>query len=252
MAGPSWLPYIFAAVMLAVAAYCVSRLVFARLRWRATEVDSDSVHIVMGVAMAGMLVSRLHVLPAPAWEAVFAVSAAWFAWQAARAFRGHPAGAWRCPYPVPHLLESGAMLYMLLAVTVASHASATAGMGAMAGGAVRFPVLGLGLALCMIGYAVWVTDRIAPLTAARSGIPAVAGAAGPGSTGAACGPAAARTRAPADAGETAGQPGSPGARGSAAAAGRKAGPGQLLAPGCAAACKIAMGVTMGYVLIIML
>lgn len=78
MAGPSWLADTFAATMLVVAGYCASRLVISRLWRRQTELDGDGIHVVMGVAMAGMLVARLNPLPAPVWEAGFAVTAAWF------------------------------------------------------------------------------------------------------------------------------------------------------------------------------
>jgi hypothetical protein len=130
------------------------------------------------------------------------------------------------------------MLYMLLAVTVASHGgSAMAGMSSMSGGTARFPVLGFGLALCMFGYVVWVVDRIriAPLTAAGAGVPAAAAAAA-GGAGLVPG-----------AGLAAGDGASPLGAGCGPTA-----PTRLLAPVCAAACKIAMGVTMGYMLITML
>ena len=79
MAGPSWLAATFAAVMIVTAIYCASRLAASR-RWRrATEVDADAVHAVMGAAMAGMLLPRLNPLPDSVWEAVFGVAAAWFA-----------------------------------------------------------------------------------------------------------------------------------------------------------------------------
>ena len=60
MGRPGWLTVIFAAAMIAVAAYCAGRLVVARWRRRPTDVDSDGMHVVMGVAMAGMLVTGLR------------------------------------------------------------------------------------------------------------------------------------------------------------------------------------------------
>ena len=113
MAAPAWLTGIFAALMLTVAVYCVGRLVAAR-RWRRpTEVDTDVGHVLMGVAMAGMLVARLRVLPAAAWEAVLAVGAAWFACAAncGPAAAPRPARGAACTR-LPHLVECAAMLYM--------------------------------------------------------------------------------------------------------------------------------------------
>ena len=134
MGGPAWLTDIFAGVMITVAAYCASRLVVARWWRRPTDVDSDGVHVVMGVAMAGMLVAGLRFGPAGLWEAVFAAAAGWFGWRFVRVRRGAPLSQWRCPQPVPHLVECGAMLYMYLAVPAVAVAAkgAAGGMGTMA------------------------------------------------------------------------------------------------------------------------
>src|SRR5439155_13478769 len=71
MGGPTWLTAIFAAASLAVAIYCAARLVAARRWHRPTEVDTDGAHVIMGVAMAGMLLSGLRTLPSANWEVVF-------------------------------------------------------------------------------------------------------------------------------------------------------------------------------------
>ena len=87
--------------MVTVAVYCAGRLAAAR-RWRRpTEVDTDAGHVLMGLAMTGMLVARLRILPAAAWEAVFVLGAAWFAWRLLRSGRRPPATAWRCLHPAP-------------------------------------------------------------------------------------------------------------------------------------------------------
>jgi hypothetical protein len=243
MGGPAWLTDIFAAVMITVAAYCTSRLVVAR-RWRRpTDVDADGAHVVMGVAMAGMLVTGLRFGPAGLWEAVFAVAAGWFGWRFVRVRRGAPLSQWRCPQPGPHLVECGAMLYMYLAVPAVAVAakSEAGGMGVPAGGA-RFSVLALALALFMLGWVASVADRLTP----RSPAPAVAVPvasvplpAGPRESGAlmtATAPDSAGNAVPAGCGGSPG--GSPGEK--------------YLAPRCAAMCKIAMGLTMGYMLILLL
>ena len=85
MAGPTWLAGTFAAVMIATAAYSASRLAVSRRRGQATEFDADTLHTVMGAAMAGMLVPRLNVLPNGVLVAVFSIGAAWFGWHALRA-----------------------------------------------------------------------------------------------------------------------------------------------------------------------
>ena len=188
MSGPAWLTDIFAAVMITVAAYCASRLVVARWWRRPTDVDSDGVHVVMGVAMAGMLVTGLRFLPVGFWEAVFAAAAGWFGWRFVRVRRGAPLSQWRCPQPVPHLVECGAMLYMYLAVPAVAVAAkrAAGGMGGMSVTGSRFSVLALVLALFMLGYVAWVGDRLtarAPALAVAVPAVAVAVASGPQESG---------------------------------------------------------------------
>ena len=247
MSGPAWLTDIFAAVMITVAAYCASRLVVARWWRRPTDVDSDGVHVVMGVAMAGMLVTGLRFLPVGIWEAVFAAAAGWFGWRFVRVRRGAPLSQWRCPQPVPHLVECGAMLYMYLAVPAVAVAarSAAGGMGGMSVTGSRFSVLALVLALFMLGYVAWVGDRLtarAPALAAAVPAVAVAVASGPQESG---------TLMTATGPEPAGAASSGGCAGADPRAPESRGR-PYLAPRCAAMCKIAMGITMGYMLILML
>ena len=247
MAGPSWLADALAAAMIVIAIYCASRLAVSRLRHRPTEADADALHVVMGVAMAGMLVPRPSPLPSSAWEAVFGAAAAWFAWQAARAARGIPAGRSRCPYPVPHMVESAAMLYMLLAMPghrPPSPGTAMPGMSGSAGAGGSFPVLAVVLALFMLGYVLWTTDRLAALARPRTAIPA---------------PSAARdhARVPVASGALPAvspndSPDAPGVSSPAGTAHEHPADRPMLAPRLAACYKIAMGITMGYMLITML
>jgi len=156
--------------MLSVAAYCVSRLICARPRGRATERDVDTAHGAEGVAMAGMLVPSLGLLPGVMWKAAFAAAAGWFASRAIRARRRDGA---RTPPPghyLPHLMESGAMLYMLAAVPAARAAGVTtAGMGGPGGGG--FGAGAFVFALFLLGYAVWTADRFTALRAPAPGPP---------------------------------------------------------------------------------
>ena len=217
MGGPFWLSAIFAAMMLTVAVYCAGRLVAAR-RWRRpTELDTDGAHVVMGVAMAGMLVSSLRTpVPNGLWEAVFAVGAVWFGGQALRARKVTDASPWRCRHASPHLVECVAMLYvfLLLPTSAAAVRNTAAGMGAMplSPAASRFSFLALLMALFLLGYAVVLGDRLTVPAAGPSG-----GAAG---LSGGC---------------------------TVAGFGRPS-----LAPRCGVLCKMAMGVTMGYMLILAL
>jgi hypothetical protein len=221
MGGPGWLSCCFAAVMLTVAVYCAGRLLAARWWRRPTELDTDGAHVVMGVAMAGMLVSGLRTLPAGMWAGVFAAGAAWFGWLTLKARRAATATSpWRCLHAAPHLVECAAMVYMFLLLPTSASASASAaaavkgaaaGMNAMtvSPNESRLSFLPLLLALFLLGYVVWLGDRLTgPAPAPASG--AFSGVAGYGQ--------------------------SP----------------QKLAPRCAVLCKIAMGITMGYMLVLML
>jgi uncharacterized protein DUF5134 len=209
MAGPGWLTGLLAAVMLTVAAYNATRLA-AATRWgRAAELDADGVHVVMGVAMAGLLTPGLSFAPARLWQAIFTAAGAWFAWQFLRIRRGAQFGPWRCPHPLPHLIECAAMVLMLalpaaVASTGATAATGMSGMSAVTGPAARFSPLTLLLALFMVGYVMWLANHLTALApASTTGTDTTTGTA-------------------------------------------------YLAPRCAACCKIAMGITMGYMLIMML
>ena len=81
MTGPGWLDGIFAALMMLVALCCAGRIAIGRLRDRATELDADGLHVLMGVAMAGMFQPQLNPLPGFVWRAVFVA-----------ALRGSPGG----------------------------------------------------------------------------------------------------------------------------------------------------------------
>jgi Domain of unknown function (DUF5134) len=213
MSGPGWLAGALAGLMIAIAVYCASRLAVSRLHGKGTEHDADGLHVLMGVAMAGMLQPRLTAVPVTAWSAVFAAGAAWFTWQAIRA-RSRGTASPRCAHPVPHAIESAAMVYMLLPIGSwrPGHRLGMA-MPAMSQGATMGnPAITLILALFMLGYVLWALDRLAvPAAASIPGQPAPASLAHHH------------------------QPGAP-----------------ALAPRAAACYKIAMAITMGYMLVMML
>src|SRR5271157_4656164 len=81
MSNPGWVDGIFAGLMLIVAANSVGRLVAARAWSRPIHRDVDVAHVLMGTAMAGMLVADLNALPTGVWEIVFSALAVWFVWR---------------------------------------------------------------------------------------------------------------------------------------------------------------------------
>jgi len=222
MGGPAWLTAIFAAASLAVAVYCAGRLVVARRGHRPTELDTDGAHVIMGVAMAGMLVSGLRTLPSAIWEVVFAAAAMWFGYRMLQARRGAQSSPWRSSHPLPHLVECAAMVFMFLILPAAAGAATSSVSMTMTATESRFSFLTLPLAVYLFGYVVWLGDRVT-LHA----------------------PALALATAPASAGPRPGY-----GSGSGSPSPERAHP--YLAPRCAAICKITMGITMGYMLILML
>lgn len=189
MAGPAWLADSFAAVMLLTALYCAARLVLAWTQRRPTERDVDLKHVLMGVAMAGMLAPRTVPLPssaqpggalwAGAWSLVFGLATVWFAGRIALSYRAtgrlRPVGS----HHLPHLIMSGTMVYMLAAVArpgqlPGASVAAGANVAAGAGASVHFPLLALILAQFMVGYVMWTADRLPALARVRAWRPAPA------------------------------------------------------------------------------
>jgi Domain of unknown function (DUF5134) len=266
---PSWILDIFAAIMLVVAAVSAARLVAARPRQQGTHraalADIDVAHLLMAIAMAGTLTASLQTLPNGAWSVIFSVMTAWFAYRVIRDAQVSGVRALAGGHCAPHLIHAAAMLYMFMAFTApAAHGSG--GMAGMSGmGTLSLPFLAFAFALLLIGYSIWDLDQLsgpgasghyslvvirpAPTGAVLAGVATPAGAgsgsaalAAPASSqlgsAVATWPAVADQAMPADA-AVASSP--------AHAAGRG-----VLAPWVATSCRIAMGVTMAFMLLIMI
>ena len=135
MSGPTWLANFFAAVMLLVALYSAGRLL-ASWRWsRPTHADIDVTHILMGVSMAGMLVSAINPIPSAVCEVVFVAVALWFVWKclefvARRGVKGRDEDhVHHLSHYVTHVVMAFAMLYMYLAASRSTGSSPGGGMG---------------------------------------------------------------------------------------------------------------------------
>jgi hypothetical protein len=266
---PAWVLGALAALMLAVAAISAARVALSA-PWRrdASIADTDVAHLLMAIAMAGMLAPSLGTLPGTAWEAVFALLAAWFAGRVARDARRNGHHALAGGHCAPHLVHSASMLYMSLAAAVPAAVSTartggmppgTGGMPEGAGSAamtLSLPALAFLFAFVLVGYAVWDLDQLSGrryATAARVSF-AGAGPAGappavdmPNATsvdGAAyAGARAARVEDADAAVDRDGRGGVPRTRGAA---------GFILSPAVTVGCRVAMGVTMAFMLLIAL
>ena len=220
----------------------------------------------MAIAMAGMLTARLQTLPNGAWSVVFGVLTAWFGYRVTRDAQVSGVRALAGGHCAPHLVHAGAMLYMFVALT----APAAHGSGGMAawrrnGGMGTLQPAGPGVRV-RAG-----ADRLqrlgsGPDLRSRAGghySLAVARRRRPRRYWSACGPGPRPVRGPAavpSRGRQCSRGG--GRRGhgqTGVAAGRVVrdpgeltGTGPVLVPWVATACRIAMGVTMAFMLLIMI
>ena len=256
MGVPAWILGIFATVMLLVAEASAGQLVAARAWTRRGGAGADIAvsSLLTGIAVAGILVPRLGTLPNAGWEVVFAVMTAWFTWCLWRESRGHGAAAVADGHYAPYLVHSAAMLYVFAALAGPSGVgsgmsmSGTGGMSAIAGGpsgggpTLQAPTLALIFALLLVAFTVHDLDRPAGVDsyvhgAARPFVPA-----GSALAAAAAGSVARRRPNTADAAESAQRDDS-----AAHIAERL-----LLSPGAAKAGRVMTGVTMAFMLIIMI
>ena len=172
MAGPSWLRWVLAAGFLAVAGYCVVRLVAAHRvpgHYRGCHRALDVAHLVMGLGMAVMCSPIGGPVPAVGWQTAFLLIAAWFlgtSWQHRRSPTesiGWHGGA------LHHAAAATAMLYMLTAMPDGHHMS-VAWMSAMPP---PTGLLGWLFAAYFACYAVLLISRMRTAAAVDPPVPAI-------------------------------------------------------------------------------
>lgn len=163
MAFPTWVGYVFAVVLMVVGVYCLGRLVAGVSTGRRSHYGVNLGHVLMAVAMVGMLVPRWSVLSIGLWEAAFGVMAVWFAALAVRtvATRGvgslvTVAGSHFRHYLI-HAVMACAMLYMYwLGMPLTMHGSMEMGAATGAGD----PAITLFLLLTLLGSVAWQLNGI--------------------------------------------------------------------------------------------
>lgn len=179
MSDPTWILDFFASVMLAVSAYCATRLAVVRRLHRTLHGDVNVAHVVMGVAMAGMLAPALNLLGNTAWEVLFAGLAAWFTAKSAlfiarHGLRGrssdHTHGV---SHYLTHLVMSCAMLYMYLGGVSITTAHATGMVMAPPAGTADLVALPLFFIVVLAATAVADVDALGRFSPVR--VAAVAG-----------------------------------------------------------------------------
>ncbi len=174
MSGPDGLNDCFAGVMVAVALYSLGRLVAARAWSKSTHVDVDVAHVLMGSAMAGMLVSAISFIPSGVWEVVFTALTGWFVWRSYQFVSDHGVEGrdvdhvHHLSHWVTHVVMALAMLYMYLAV-----GTPTTGFGggmAMAGpNGTTTDFVGIPLLFLLVLFAsgIWELDGIGRFSPSR-------------------------------------------------------------------------------------
>jgi hypothetical protein len=181
MIGPTWLAAILGVIMIAAAVSAIARIIIAARTRTATDYEVDSHNVLMGVSMAGMLIPGLLIVTAGAstvaWIVVWVIVTIWFAVSVIRDAVRHTGDRFT-GHHLPHLVMSGAMIYMLAAPGVggASMSGSMSGMSAMgAGSSLPLPTLDYAILIFMIGYAVLVIDRLPKIATVGSGDLAIVG-----------------------------------------------------------------------------
>lgn len=152
MGTPSWLYYLFAVIMLAVAAYgSVLLLVSVPMR-QVSGRDVDIAHIFMGVSMAGMFVTDWAFGPSGFWELVFAILLVWFV---VRSLQSVQRFGLHLPHEGIHAAMSFAMLLMYW-YPMGSTPGSSMSMAMSSSSAAKLdPGLGLLLALAFFASAIF-------------------------------------------------------------------------------------------------
>lgn len=197
MMSPVWLLDALAGLMLVVAAVSATRLASARLPtirvWMAeptgfrsspcgsSGADTDVAYVLMCIAMAGMLVASLKTLQLQTWVVIFGLLTVWFACCLVGdikagglplVVRGHRAA---------HLLHCAAMVYMVAAVTP-SDSMELAGMCGGLAQSPRFTTLALVFGFVLVWHTVWDLLGQPSLRRYSLGVAPLAGAAPAGDT----------------------------------------------------------------------
>jgi Domain of unknown function (DUF5134) len=175
VAGPGWLNDIFAGVMVAVAVYSLGRIV-AATRWsRPTHSDVDVAHVLMGSAMAGMLVTALVPVQRDLGEPVFAALALWFVWRCYRFVTEHGVEGrdedhvHHLSHYLTHLVMAGSMVYMYLAAgPSATRSGRSMAMGSATGTTTDFVGIPLLFILVLFASGIWELDGIERFAPDRS------------------------------------------------------------------------------------
>ena len=167
MNAPNWLTALVSTLMIFVAGYSAWRLAISKAWGRATDHESDVLHLAVGVAAAGLIAKWAHTLPRSVWTVLFVAGGVYFAVRTYRSWSDRVAR----PRLVAHTACCAILVYMFLAgVAPTTLSGSTAGEYTMAGmegmiadSTITYPAIGLIFAVGLCFYAVVVLNQMAPL-----------------------------------------------------------------------------------------
>jgi hypothetical protein len=151
MSVPSWLYYLFGALMLAIAAYSVTLLVLGAATGRPAGRDVEISHTFMGVAMAGMFVGDWAFGRSAVWEIIFSLLMVWFVVASIQSVQRY---GLHLPHALIHAVMNFAMLLMYWFPVGASSSGSMSMSGSSHGGSVD-PGLASLLALILCASAIF-------------------------------------------------------------------------------------------------
>ncbi len=225
MAHPTWLAYSFAVLMVSISVYCIGRLVLANSMGRRNHYDVNVSHVLMGIAMIGMLVPRWNKIPNGPWEVTFGIIAVYFLARSIRFVARHGVGGTsddhvhHLSHYLIHMVMGFAMLYMYwLGMPITASTGGSMSMSGPPANGAGDPGLTLLIIAVLLGSAVWQTDSIGRFAPQRQLVLSAVG-------------------------------GGVGGEGTGTSGGRDERP--WLAPRLEIACHIGMCLTMGYMLVLM-
>ena len=152
MGTPSWLYYLLAVAMLAVAAYSVGLLGLSLKASDHVGRDIDVAHLLMGIAMAGMFVAHWAFWPPWFWEGAFFALTVWFVVRSVRSVQQYGV---HVPHEGIHAVMSLAMILMYLYPMGATGAAMSMMGSSPSAHGILDPGLGLLLAVTFFGSAIF-------------------------------------------------------------------------------------------------
>ena len=134
MAGPIWLNWFFAALMIVAALFHAGRVVAARQRGPHRGYDGDLTDLVMSSGMAVLLIINFGAHTPMTWSLIIGLPTLWLILRALRALtsKSSPTGSSRALIPATQQLPMyAAMLFMLLVSGRSASTIPTEAMGGM-------------------------------------------------------------------------------------------------------------------------